>query len=269
MITGREVTRVTKTSSRALATFTGRQLQSAAAVLRNDYGAGRSAYVAFDILLEATAAGNHDGAFAKLLNALLQDIHPPALRTTIGSVLPVMLTLHNTGIATAGRVLMNLDAGISIVSAASGTITNPQHAELLFQLSVGETLTRTLWVRVDNTASLHPIITAEVQAGPTLNTVKTATLTLDLELSATLAEAQALASTLASGGNAAAKRALVHISQAVSWLANNPLNKALKPLSLATDTLVGNTAPDIVLLRRMIDDLIRITAQQQIDGAAL
>ena len=263
----REATKISLTTAQTLGTFLGGERNALPAVVRNDYGYGRSAYAAFDALDEATREGDIDGAFAHLLRALLADVHPVALRLTEATVVPVTLTLRNTGVAATGHAAITLETGLSLVSINAGTLSDAHHATVPFQLATEQTYSTILWVRLDAPANLPPKITAAIQtSAPTTGTVTTVTLTLDNLPTVTMAEIQAAAINLVSAGEPAAKRALVHITHAANrFVANQPAN-ALKALLQATDKLVGHTASGLAALRRQLDDLIRMTARKLAEG---
>lgn len=265
----REVTKVSLTTAQSLGIFLGAERNTLPAVVRHNYGYGRSAYIAFDALDETTRESDVEGPFAQLLRALVADIHPATLRLTETAVVPVTLTLRNTGVVATGHAALTLDPGLSLVSIHPGTLTDIRHATVPFQLATEQTSTVTLWVRIDTPITLQPKITAAIQtSAPTAGTVTTVTLTLDITPTVTISEIQTSASNLVSTGDPAAKRALVHITQAAHRIAANQPAQALKALLQATDKLVGNAAPGITALRRQLDDLIRLTARKLAEGGS-
>jgi hypothetical protein len=111
------------------------------------YGGGRSVYMGFDILLEATLQGR-ESLLATLILRGLDHVHPPQITPTGGSVLPLVITLTNRGIASQGEVLLSLPAGAVVIDPGAGEIQLDGRVRWSFSLAEDEAKTLPLWVKM-------------------------------------------------------------------------------------------------------------------------
>ncbi len=140
------------------------------------YGLGRTFHAGYDLLAEALLSGTDSSHGQLLLNALSR-IHPDPLVPYAQSVYPLAVKLVNTGIATPGRVVLNLPANIAVIDAGSATRTNNQliwH----FDLAKNASADYTVWVKLPEV----PItLNATVESGSGSNYKIQKELTLDVE----------------------------------------------------------------------------------------
>ena len=111
-----------------------------------EHGQGRSIDAGFDLLLQGTALGG-DNRYGELMLAALDHVHPDPLVPSAGDVWPLRLTLLNEGLATPGRILIELPAGMAVVDPGeagvdSGRLVWP------FQLEAGEQAELDAWLRL-------------------------------------------------------------------------------------------------------------------------
>lgn len=116
------------------------------ALTRYQYGAGRSVFTAFDLLLYATEQGAN-GLYARTLLKSLAYVHPPQLQVKAGGVVPLVVRLSNRGIATPGQVALSLPVEASVVDAG-GAAQGVGGLEWSFQLPEQGELSLPLWVRL-------------------------------------------------------------------------------------------------------------------------
>jgi len=89
------------------------------------YGRGRAFHAGYDLLAEASLPGA-DARHGQLLLDALNRTHPDPLVPYAHSVYPVTVKLANLGIATPGRVVLNLPAGIAVIDAGGASQTDSQ-----------------------------------------------------------------------------------------------------------------------------------------------
>jgi hypothetical protein len=170
------------------------------AVTRADYGQGRSVYMGFDLLAEASLLATLDNLYATLSLGALEHVYPAGASLQAGGVYPLNLTLKNRGISTPGRVTLDLPAGVEMIDPNGALLvgaaaTTPQQWQWLFVLDEGQVLTYTAWVKLP--AGTHTL-SARIDSGTEPSWVQQAEVSLELsaesapDLAATLTHAQAL-----------------------------------------------------------------------------
>jgi hypothetical protein len=112
------------------ATALGRFLQDGMvtpdlALAERRYGRGRAFHAGYDLLAEASWPGA-DARHGQLLLDALNRTHPDPFVPYAHSVYPVTVKLANLGIATPGRVVLNLPANIAVIDAGGATQTDNQ-----------------------------------------------------------------------------------------------------------------------------------------------
>lgn len=132
------------------------------ALTTHAHGRGRSVGAGFDLLLHGTATGGDNG-YGDLLLAALAHAHPATVVPVAGRVLPLAVTLVNEGIATPGRVLLAVPAGVEVVDAGSGTVADGVIA-WPFTLGLDGQRRLDVWVRLPDAAD-RVTFTATVQTG--------------------------------------------------------------------------------------------------------
>lgn len=117
------------------------------AIAEYRYGEGHSLYMGFDVLAEATAAGE-ESVPARLLSAALGRVHPASLAPVAGKVVPMSLRITNKGLPVSGQVLLAIPAGAQVVDGGSARLKVDGSLLWPFTLAQGETLTAPFWVRL-------------------------------------------------------------------------------------------------------------------------
>lgn len=220
------------------------------AVATHGYGLGKTVYVGYDLLAEATHAGA-GSLHAGLLQNSLDYLRPSFASFLAGEVVPLHLTLTNTGIATPGQVQLTLPSGTVLVDPGTAQVTG-QTLTWTFNLAQSQQLGFDTWVKLPSSAG-STTFDASIQTGTAGNFVKytDALLTLTSVAPPTLAQVIALAK---SNHSFILVSALLSTAQALE-------NKGCPDVALlfllgSADALIGNTASQAISLRLDIDQLI-------------
>ncbi len=227
------------------------------AVTLNTYGQGKAAFAAFDLLAMATLGGDQSLP-AKLLLQTLGWATPQETVTLTGTVKAIDLTLTNQRIATEASAAFILPAGVTVLDAGGGQLTNNT---LVFTttLGVNEVKTLTFWVKLPSNAGTVTI-SASVTAPNHAGTLASPSLTLsvatrDLASISAMLDALLQASHPDSKALQQAKQSLGRAMSAASS------SLAIQDLLKASDALLGLTNPDTVALRVAMGEWLRIAAQ--------
>jgi hypothetical protein len=233
---------------------------TAPAVSIHDYGAGRSVYLGFDLLAEATYAGA-DGLLGHLLLATLEYAHPSELPRFAGAVVPLSLGLDNLGIATPGRVVIELPAALEVLDPGAA---QPEAGGLVcpFDLAEEDRAILRFWVRLPE--GLDPIsLEARIETGVGPEWAEHARVPLEIlpRPAPTLDDALGLLSALAAQEHGYEK-ALRYLERAEQALARADPERALRKLVRAADELVKIADPDVFEARQAVDGAIWSVARQ-------
>jgi sugar lactone lactonase YvrE len=153
---------VNKASADVVGSFLVSHGSAAPAVFSNSYGSGKAVYVAFDLALEEAAAGSGN-LFDTLFTGALSYVHPATLTPYQGTVMPFVLTVTNTGVATQGQAVVTLPAGMSVVDPQTGTVSG-HTLTWTFSMTQGQVLTLPFWAALPAQAG-SVTVTAVVQSG--------------------------------------------------------------------------------------------------------
>ena len=152
------------------------QITTGLSLAERRYGLGRSVHAGYDLLAEASLPGA-DTRHGQLLLGALSRVHPEPLVPYALSVYPLTLKLANTGIATPGRVVVNISANVSVIDAGGATNSNGQLV-WGFNLAKNATVDYTVWVRLPDS----PVtFNATVESGSVGNYKIQKELTLQVE----------------------------------------------------------------------------------------
>ncbi|MHB1142347.1 MAG: carboxypeptidase regulatory-like domain-containing protein [Sulfuricaulis sp.] len=226
------------------------------AVTYHEYGAGKSVYAGFDLLAQATAAGEQSLFTALLLNSL-NYVHPANLTAISGAVIPVDIVLTNQGVAAQVKVQLALPAGTTLIDAGTAQVAD---GVMTWEtaLAVGESKTLTFWLRLPAPGQLT--LTATVSAGvnsQSLRLVAEPNMTLPVNDPESLTSVMNRIDTLLSNQNPnsqSLKQARKFVEKALGHL--HPA-LAIDDLLKAADSLVGITDADVVAIRVAIGQWIR------------
>ncbi|MCU5785831.1 von Willebrand factor type A domain-containing protein [Alcanivorax marinus] len=116
------------------------------AVTYRDYGQGRTVFAGFDLAAEGTAEPSTQ-RYAGLLDAMLAFTETDLTITRPGAVVPVTLTVENTGPAVAVEARLTLEDGGEVLA----TLPRTGNGQPVWQFELAERETRSLraWVRPD------------------------------------------------------------------------------------------------------------------------
>jgi sugar lactone lactonase YvrE len=245
-----EALRATLKGATAVAAFTGVPVATNAAVTTYAYGRGKSVYVGYDILAEATQAG--DGSLqASLLRTALEYVKPGFTQNTTSQVVPIRITLTNKGMTTAGQVVLPLPTGVSLVDAGSAISAN-NILTWTYSLAVDQTITMDAWVRLPATsgAVVFDAVIKTSNAGAYVD-YGHARLTINATSIATLADTRALAAS-----NVQFLIPKLWLGYAQFWLDRGCPKFAVLALLQATDGTISNPHPQAPILRLEIDQVI-------------
>ena len=221
------------------------------AVTSNNYGNGKAVYVGYDLLAEATHAGN-TSVHGLLLSGALKYVSPAFGTAFAGHVIPLQLGLTNAGVATPGRVQLPLPAGAKVVDPGTGAVANGV-LTWPYSLAVAQQLALSAWIELPDAAATATFV-AQIQTGTVGNFTNYAqdTLTIAASTNATLAQARTLA---ASSHSFAA--VLFWLDTAQFWIDQKRPDCALASLLTATDNLLPvSTNAQQEALRWDIDQVI-------------
>lgn len=232
-----------------------------AAVTYHTYGVGASVYAGFDLLAQATAAGRNS-PFAELLGNSLGYVHPQPLTPTIGTVVPVHLSLTNQGIATPGQVSISLPAGSEVIDAG-GALADAGADVLVwpFELAEAEEWNLTFWLRLPWQPGIAPV-TALIQTGTAPDLQVYDQIGLDVATQALPGMREALDRLVGlAGQDRHYKKALKHLRKAEQALNKADYRKALKELVNAADDLRDMDEPEADEIRLWVANALRIVAR--------
>ncbi|HEU4686718.1 MAG TPA: FG-GAP-like repeat-containing protein, partial [Vicinamibacterales bacterium] len=249
--------RITLEGATSIGSYNVNPSQGPVAITEYAYGRGKSAYVGYDLLAEATHAGD-SSLHARFLRNVLVELKPQRPPPRTGEVVSLDLAIFNRAGATPGRATMALPAGVELIDSNGATV----QAGVLtwdFTLEVDKDTSRTVLVRLPSTAG-SVTFEAVVSSGTTPNLVvqERPRLTLSVNARASLQEALALARL-----DANTYRQVIHwLEAAEDWSADGRHGHALSSLVKASDELVSCSAhAQSSTLRWMIDDLIWETSR--------
>lgn len=226
-----------------------------------NYGEGKSIYIGFDLLAQATALGE-DNPLAAMLTTALTAVHPEVFQPTIGQMMPIDLSLTNQGTATPGQVLIDLPEGMTFL-APDEVLFDELNSKLIwpFDLQQEQTSLLTFWLRLPWIIGEVPI-NALIQIGtyPNFEDYGNITLVIDVEANLCIAEAFDLLLTLQYEDQVYAK-AFKHLQKAVKLVqTGNNDKQTLKELVQAADELSKSQEVDAHRLRVMVSNAIRNVA---------
>jgi hypothetical protein len=231
--------------------FQGTRRPFTSAVTTYSYGSGRSVYIDYRVLGEATVAGGAS-LHAQLLEKALEYVQPGFTQPYTAEVVPLQITLVNQGVATPGLVQLPLPAGASVVDPGTAQAANGV-LSWSFNLALTQQLTFGAWVRLPSTGGAT-VFNADVQTGTAGHYADYthAALTLNASALATLSDASALAA-----GNRDFFQVRSWLIQAQFWVDHGHDDFAVASLLAATDALLGcRSSPQANALRLDIDQVI-------------
>lgn len=138
-------------------------------VVHNLYGNGKSAMGGYDMLAEASAEATPN-LYSSLIRKPLTYVNPLQGVPLVGRVIPLHLTISNSGIANTTQATVTTSLNGYVVAASAGTVAN---GKLLWStpLAAGQSLGVDLWVQVSSDGS--PVtITATLIASTSSFTAK-------------------------------------------------------------------------------------------------
>jgi len=144
------------------------------------HGAGRTADAGFDLLLQGTALGEAN-AWGDLILSTLDQVHPERIAPVAGRVLPLQLELANQGIATPGRVLIELPGDARVVDPGMAEQRGDDLVVWPFMLAVDDQTSLDLWIRLPDRAG-PATVTATVQTGASPDWIDYETLDLTVDI---------------------------------------------------------------------------------------
>jgi len=142
-----------------------RNSQSLPAITLNDFGEGRSIYIGFDLLEEASLINDVSNDYSRLLLNSLSHITPNPVLNFAGNAIPVTLTVNNDGRATPGRLRLVLPDGVEFIGAlpqvTSGSVAYDDATRTVTQivnLEQAQSTQLTLWLSAQNSVTLTTFV---------------------------------------------------------------------------------------------------------------
>jgi hypothetical protein len=220
------------------------------AVTSYSYGRGKSVYVGYDLLAEATLAGS-TSLHASLLRHALTQIAPVDTSRYAAQVVPLKLTVTNRAVATPGRAVLPLPAGVTLVDPVEAEVES-NSLIWTFDLAANAQQTFTAWVRLPDQAG--PVdfdaLVQSGEAGSYLDQTH-ALLSLQAQPRATLAQATELSKT-----SIRFLKVWFWLEKSQWWLDRDCEAFALASLVQASSEVIPVSHPQAAQLRLMIDEAI-------------
>lgn len=231
------------------------------AVTTHKYGQGRAMYAAFDLLAQATAAGD-TSKLADLIRTSLQHVHSQTITPVSAGVVPVTIKLTNQGIATPGRVVITLPDDSAVIDPGAAIEGDDSKLIWTFDLAEGQELTLNFWLRLPETAG--PVsIDALIQTGldPDYLDYEALNLLITPEQRGDLAQVLAEIDVL-NGESQRYWPVSITLQKAQSYLEKEHYCKALKYLIMATDKLIRIDHEKADEIRLQVDWVIWDTSRK-------
>jgi hypothetical protein len=224
------------------------------AVTYRDYGEGRAVYVGYDLLAEAVAESNSDH-HARLLSRALEYTTAENLINRPGAVLPVSLSLQNTGPAVDVQADLAMSSGGEVLNTLPAT----QNGSLSWRLSLAEAEQRNLhaWL-VPNfsqgSATLSAEVTASLGSGASLTLSEMLPLQEGPDTQTLMDVTQAVQAAYGQSlFDLKLKKAALLLEMAVVANSHGHEALAIKKALKATSALAGSSHPDAPSLRVDLD----------------
>lgn len=240
--------------------------QSSAAITLNQFGLGKSIYVGFDLLMQATSLGSEESVFTEFLLNALDTVKPQPPLISIGSDYPVVFSINNLGAATTGRFVLPIPETLSVVDIGEGVIDEAtQSVVWTLDMAAGETLDIPVWFAMPESAVT---VSGVVESGSEPNFTERAQASIVLQPEPAISINAVIEST----DKAYRLRGVRHKLKNAQWLLSKGRNeKALRALLLASNHVAGIqkhhqhenlTTEDLTTLRVNIDLLIKQVSKQ-------
>ncbi|QJX03079.1 hypothetical protein HML84_20220 [Alcanivorax sp. IO_7] len=228
------------------------------AVTYRDYGQGRTVFAGFDLVAEGTA-GPSAQRYAELLDGMLAFTETDLTITRPGAVVPVTLTVENTGPAVALEARLTLEDGGEVLA----TLPRTGNGQPVWQFELAERETRSLraWIRPDYRQGVSDL-SATLQASAPSGAGKSFEEALRIELRADDPETlPAIESSVRQAlwqapWDLALKHAALSLHQAGHAREHGRTGDAIKLALKATTSLQASRHRDADELRRRLDWVI-------------
>lgn len=230
----------------SLGRYLGNKGSDPSAVTTRRYGRGRSVYLGYDLLAEATLAGSNS-LHAQLLLRSLAYIQPDYGQIPAGRVIPLRIRLENEAKPATGQLVLPMPNGATVVDAGTATANNGVLTWAV-DLAQDEDETYTAWVRLPDAGGAVSFV-AQLKIGGSVHA--TATLALSPVATGGLVEARALA-----GPISAFKQVANWLDKADVALRAGDAETALSHLAKASDELMKVQHASAGDLRLMIDQAL-------------
>ena len=231
------------------------------AVTLNEYGEGRTVFLAFDWLAEMTASnptGDEPGAMTALMEQALAHTAPSIQEPVAGEPLPVRLTVENTGAALAMTVSLAWDNGAELLDAVPAMGSDNQWH---FDLAAGESRVLRAWIgsgKDDEHVQVEAVFEGQDASGNSVTASEQLTLSLD-DSEASLVQVYRDVGTAywQRPWDIALKKALMELGAAKHALHHGKRDKALRFALKATSSLAASHHSEASVLRLELDRAIR------------
>jgi len=233
------------------------------AVTVNEFGLGKTVFMGFDVLLEATSMGSEESLYTELLLNSLAAVNPEPPLLTIGTDYPLVFTITNVGSATPATFVLPIPDSVSVVDAGEGVIDETtQSISWTLDLVDGDAIDIPLWVEMPELATT---LTGAVVTGEGANGIERATASIDLVPEAAIN----IDDVIESAKQARALRKVKHsLSYARWYLSKGRVDHALRSLLTATSHVSHiqkrYESENLTALRVNIDLLIKQVAKQAV-----
>ncbi|MEQ1620843.1 MAG: carboxypeptidase regulatory-like domain-containing protein [Methylococcales bacterium] len=231
------------------------QLTSMPALTERSVGLGRSLHVGYDLLAEA-ALPWADPRHGQLLLDALNRINPAPLLPFAHTAYPLTISLTNAGMATPGRVVLNLPATVNVIESGGADINDGKRLVWDFDLANNASAEYTAWVALPE----QPVtFSASVESGrgTDYKTQRELSLTVETLNNNDLQAALATSAPLTSKPYKPVHNAL---QQAYDQCSIGHWQDCLKALLQTADALIALNTPTAASIRLSVDQALRSTA---------
>ena len=246
----------------------GHRLDHVVAVAMQTYGAGTALYMGFNVLAEATVAGE-ESLFTGLFLQALDALQPAAPIALTDAVVPVHLTMNGHGRVPPVQALVTAPEASRIVGVetTAGDAILPTETDIEWNVTPadGTHAALTLWLRLPHEPEPIEVTSLlNLRHGPAMQAYDRLRLTIEVEQRPGLAEARAMLTRLATQ-DAVYLGAARHLEHAIRDLDRGHISQALHRLVQTTTSLSRARIPEAEAVRAAVAEAIRHVAQQWSD----
>lgn len=236
------------------------------ALAKAQYGKGKTVFIGYDILAEAThlGLGVAINQHAAILQNSLRYTTPLALPKRLNGAIPAQLNLENLGSDAAIKVTMLWPQESQIIDAVPAAVQSQELLTWVLNLSTNKPLSVTSWA-IPTYVNGNAKVIAEVFLGELVNTTQVPYKIFELTITASPSESlpavkQTLIELIHAEHNwhhkIQLKKALYWLNKAEYYYGKNNTSKALRKLLYSVNHIKNVDKPSAAALRLRVDELL-------------